>query len=116
MDKRAKKALTDVGLKDHINKRPNQLSGGQMQRVAIARALVNDPDILLADEPTGALDSDTSTQIMKLLKKVAKEKLVIMVTHNPDIAYEYSNRIIKLKDGKIIDDSNCYDGKENRKE
>ena len=114
--KRAKKALVDVGLKDHINKRPNQLSGGQMQRVAIARALVNDPDILLADEPTGALDSDTSVQIMKLLKKVAKEKLVIMVTHNPDIAYEYSNRIIKLKDGKVIDDSNSYDGKENTKE
>ena len=115
-NKRAKKALTDVGLKDHINKRPNQLSGGQMQRVAIARALVNDPDILLADEPTGALDSDTSTQIMKLLKKVAKEKLVIMVTHNPDIAYEYSNRIIKLKDGKVIGDSNPYDGKVNTKE
>ena len=115
-NKRAKKALNDVGLKDHINKRPNQLSGGQMQRVAIARALVNDPDILLADEPTGALDSDTSTQIMKLLKKVAKEKLVIMVTHNPDIAYEYSNRIIKLKDGKVIDDSNPYDGKVNTKE
>lgn len=114
--KRAKKALVEVGLKDHINKRPNQLSGGQMQRVAIARALVNDPDILLADEPTGALDSDTSEQIMKLLKKVAKEKLVIMVTHNPDIAYEYSNRIIKLKDGKVIDDSNSYDGKENTKE
>ena len=108
--RRAKHALTEVGLKDHMYKRPNQLSGGQMQRVAIARALVNDPDILLADEPTGALDSDTSRQIMELLKKVSHEKLVIMVTHNPDLAIEYSTRIIKLKDGKIIDDSNPYDG------
>ena len=103
---RAKKALNDVGLTDHINKRPNQLSGGQMQRVAIARALVNDPEILLADEPTGALDSDTSLQIMELLKDIAKTKLVIMVTHNPDLAEEYSTRIIKLKDGKITSDSN----------
>ena len=103
---RAKKALDDVGLTDHINKRPNQLSGGQMQRVAIARALVNDPEILLADEPTGALDSDTSLQIMELLKDIAKTKLVIMVTHNPDLAEEYSTRIIKLKDGKITSDSN----------
>ena len=93
-----------------MKKRPNQLSGGQMQRVAIARALVNNPDILLADEPTGALDSETSKQIMELLRDVAKDKLVIMVTHNPEIAEEYSNRIIKLKDGKIIDDSNPYDG------
>ena len=114
--KRAKKVLKDVGLSQHINKLPNQLSGGQMQRVAIARALVNDPDILLADEPTGALDSETSKQIMELLKKVAKEKLVIMVTHNPEIAYEYSNRIVKLKDGQIIDDSNPYDGREDTKE
>lgn len=113
---RARKALCDVGLEDHINKRPNQLSGGQMQRVAIARALVNDPDILLADEPTGALDSETSVQIMELLKKIAKNKLVIMVTHNPELANEYSNRIIKLKDGKIISDTNPYDGKVNTKE
>ena len=113
---RAKKALCDVGLEDHINKRPNQLSGGQMQRVAIARALVNNPDILLADEPTGALDSETSIQIMELLKKIAKDKLVIMVTHNPELAEKYSNRIIKLKDGKIISDTNPYDGKKNTKD
>ena len=113
---RAKKALSDVGLAEHINKRPNQLSGGQMQRVAIARALVNNPDILLADEPTGALDSETSIQIMELLKKIAKNKLVIMVTHNPELAESYSTRIIKLKDGKIISDSNPYDGKKNTKE
>ena len=110
--RRAKEVLKSVGLIDHIKKLPNQLSGGQMQRVAIARALINNPDILLADEPTGALDSETSKQIMDLLSKVAKDKLVIMVTHNPDLAQEYSNRIIKLKDGKIIDDSNPYDGKE----
>ena len=108
---RAIKALCDVGLKDHINKKPNQLSGGQMQRVAIARALVNDPDILLADEPTGALDSETSVQIMELLKKISKNKLVIMVTHNPELAEAYSSRIIRLKDGKIVSDSNPYDGK-----
>ena len=113
---RAKKALCDVGLEKHINKRPNQLSGGQMQRVAIARALVNNPDILLADEPTGALDSETSVQIMELLKKIAKNKLVIMVTHNPELAEKYSSRIIKLKDGKIISDTNPYDGKKNTKE
>ena len=105
---RAKKALIEVGLKDHMSKRPNQLSGGQMQRVAIARALVNDPDILLADEPTGALDSDTSVQIMNILKKISNNKLVIMVTHNPDLAKEYSNRIITLKDGKITSDTNPY--------
>ncbi len=105
---RARKALISVGLENHINKKPNQLSGGQMQRVAIARALVNDPDILLADEPTGALDSETSIQIMNLLKKIAKDKLVIMVTHNPDLAKEYSNRIITLKDGKITSDTNPY--------
>ena len=114
--KKAKKVLKDVGLEHHINKLPNQLSGGQMQRVAIARTLINDPDILLADEPTGALDSETSTQIMELLKEVAKEKLVIMVTHNPELASEYSSRIVKLKDGKVIDDTNPYDGKENTKE
>ena len=113
--KRAKEALRKVGLKDHMNKRPNQLSGGQMQRVAIARALVNDPEILLADEPTGALDTSTSKQIMSLLKEIAKDKLVIMVTHNPELAEEYSTRIIKLKDGKITDDSNPYDGKNNTK-
>ena len=104
--KRAIDALDKVGLKDHINKRPNQLSGGQMQRVAIARALINNPDILLADEPTGALDSVTSVQIMELLKEVAKDKLVIMVTHNPELAKKYSTRIIELKDGKIISDNN----------
>ena len=109
--RRAKKALKDVGLAEHIEKIPAQLSGGQMQRVAIARALVNDPDILLADEPTGALDSETSIQIMNLLAKIAKNKLVIMVTHNPELADEYATRIITLKDGKIIDDSNAYDGK-----
>lgn len=109
--RRAKKALTDVGLKDHIEKLPAQLSGGQMQRVAIARALVNDPDILLADEPTGALDSETSEQVMKLLKKIAKNKLVIMVTHNPELAEEYATRIITLKDGEITSDSDPYDGK-----
>ena len=113
--RRAKEALKKVGLKDHMNKRPNQLSGGQMQRVAIARALINDPDILLADEPTGALDTSTSKQIMGLLKDIAKDKLVIMVTHNPELAEEYSTRIIKLQDGKIIDDSNEYDGKSDTK-
>lgn len=111
--KKAILALKKVGLEKHINKNPNQLSGGQMQRVAIARALVNDPDILLADEPTGALDSTTSQQIMKLLKEVAKDKLVIMVTHNPELARAYSTRIIELRDGRIISDSNPYDGKVN---
>lgn len=109
--KRAKRALEDVGLKDQIYKRPNQLSGGQMQRVAIARALVNNPDILLADEPTGALDSDTSIQIMNLLKEIASRKLVVMVTHNPELAEKYATRIVTLKDGKITSDSNKYDGK-----
>ena len=108
--RRAKKALKEVGLEEHIEKLPSQLSGGQMQRVAIARALVNNPDILLADEPTGALDSETSIQIMDLLKKVAKNKLVIMVTHNPELAEEYATRIITLKDGSITSDSNPYDG------
>ena len=111
--KKAILALKKVGLEKHINKNPNQLSGGQMQRVAIARALVNDPDILLADEPTGALDSTTSQQIMKLLKEVAKDKLVIMVTHNSELARTYSTRIIELRDGSIISDSNPYDGKVN---
>lgn len=109
-ERRAKavEVLNKVGLGDHINKRPNQLSGGQMQRVAIARALINDPEILLADEPTGALDSETSVQIMELLKEIANEKLIIMVTHNPELAEAYSTRIIRALDGKIIDDSNPY--------
>lgn len=105
---RAIKALERVGLGDQLNKRPNQMSGGQMQRVAIARALVNDPDIILADEPTGALDTETSIQIMEILKEIANDKLIIMVTHNPELAKEYSTRIIKLLDGKVIDDTNPY--------
>ena len=114
--KRAIAALEKVGLKDHIHKKPNQLSGGQMQRVAIARALVNNPDIILADEPTGALDSKTSTQIMELIKEISKDKLVIMVTHNDTLADIYANRIIKLSDGKIVSDSNPYDAKEENAE
>ena len=110
--RRAKTALEKVGLGQHIHKKPNQLSGGQMQRVAIARALVNDPDILLADEPTGALDSETSLQVMALLKEVARSRLVIMVTHNPELAKDYSTRIIKLKDGQIIGDTNPCTGEE----
>ena len=110
--KKAAAALEKVGLKDQMKKRPNQLSGGQMQRVAIARALVNDPEILLADEPTGALDSVTSIQIMDLLKEISSDKLVIMVTHNPDLAKDYSTRIIQLLDGKVVDDSDPFDGKE----
>ncbi len=106
--KRAKEALEKVGLGDQTHKRPNQLSGGQMQRVAIARALVNNPDILLADEPTGALDSETSLQVMDLLKEVAKDRLVIMVTHNSELANRYATRIIRLRDGKVIDDSDPY--------
>lgn len=106
--KRALQALDEVGLKEQSHKKPNQLSGGQMQRVAIARALVNDPDILLADEPTGALDSDTSIQVMDLLKEVAKDRLVVMVTHNPELAEAYATRIIKLRDGKILSDSNPF--------
>ena len=101
-------ALTKVGLRQQIHKKPNQLSGGQMQRVAIARALVNDPNILLADEPTGALDSETSIQVMDLLKEVAKDRLVVMVTHNPELAKEYATRIVTLKDGVILDDTNPY--------
>ena len=110
---RAIKALEDVGLKNHIYKKPNQLSGGQMQRVAIARALVNNPSIVLADEPSGALDTKTSLQIMELLKEISKDKLVIMVTHNPDLAKDYSTRIISIKDGIIESDSNAYHGEEN---
>lgn len=109
--KRAVQALDKVGLRTQMHKRPNQLSGGQMQRVAIARALINNPDILLADEPTGALDSETSVQVMELLKEIAKDRLVIMVTHNPELAEEYSTRIIKLRDGNLVGDSNPFDGK-----
>ncbi len=108
--RRAKEALIKVGLKDELHKRPNQLSGGQMQRVAIARALVNNPEILLADEPTGALDTTTSIQIMDLIRQIAGERLVIMVTHNPEIAEAYSTRIVRLQDGLVVSDSNPYDG------
>ena len=113
--KRAKEALERVGLGDQIKKRPNQMSGGQMQRVAIARALVNDPDILLADEPTGALDSATSVQIMDILKEISKDKLIIMVTHNAELAEEYSSRIIRLKDGIVVDDTNPFTEEEIKK-
>ncbi len=106
--KRAREALIKVGLKDHINKKPNQLSGGQMQRVAIARALVNNPDILLCDEPTGALDTKTSEEVMSILKKISKDKLVVMVTHNEELAKTYSTRIISIKDGVVTDDTNPY--------
>ena len=107
--RRAVEVLEKVGLKDQMKKKPNQMSGGQMQRVAIARALINDPDILLADEPTGALDSETSIQIMEILKEIAKDKLIIMVTHNPDLAEKYANRIVRLVDGNITGDSNPCD-------
>ncbi len=113
--RRAKEALEKVGLKDHMHKKPNQLSGGQMQRVAIARALTNDPDIILADEPTGALDTETSVQIMELIKEIAKDKLVIMVTHNPELAENYATRVIKLKDGNLLEDSNPIDKNEKNK-
>ena len=106
---RAREALEKVGLGEHVNKRPSQLSGGQMQRVAIARALINDPEIVLADEPTGALDSTTSVQVMDLLKDVARDRLVIMVTHNPELAYQYATRIVNLADGRITDDSDPFD-------
>ena len=106
---RAIKALEEVGLGDQIHKKPNQMSGGQMQRVSLARALVNNPDILLADEPTGALDSETSIQVMDLLKEVAKDRLVVMVTHNPELAYQYATRIVKVKDGKLLEDSDPYE-------
>ena len=110
--KLAMEALEKVGLKNHMYKKPNQLSGGQMQRVAIARALVNDPDIILADEPTGALDTKTSKQIMDLIKEISKDKLVIMVTHNPDLAHTYSNRIIEFMDGEVVGDTNPYNEEE----
>ena len=106
--KRAKMALEQVGLGQQLHKKPGQMSGGQMQRVAIARALVNDPEILLADEPTSALDSETGVQVMELLKEVAKDRLVVMVTHNPELAEEYATRTVKLKDGKIYSDSDPY--------
>ena len=112
---RAKKMLERVGLGDQLGKKPNQMSGGQMQRVAIARALINDPEILLADEPTGALDTETSVQIMDLLKEIAKDRLVIMVTHNPELAEQYATRIVKLLDGKVQDDSDPFDGVEEPK-
>ena len=108
---KAKELLKKVGLEDHMHKKPNQLSGGQMQRVAIARALANDPEVILADEPTGALDTKTSEQIMKLISEIAKDKLVIMVTHNPDLANRYANRVINMKDGEIVGDSNPYNDK-----
>ena len=114
--KKAIKSLEDVGLKEQIHKKPNQMSGGQMQRVAIARALVNNPDIILADEPTGALDTETSVQIMEILKEISKDKLIIMVTHNPELAEKYSSRVIKVLDGKVIDDSNPYTDEEAEKE
>ncbi len=114
--RRAKEALESVGLGDQLHKKPSQMSGGQMQRVAIARALVNDPDILLADEPTGALDSETSIQVMEILKKISEKKLIIMVTHNPDIAETYSTRIIKLLDGKVVSDSKPYTTEEQEPE
>ncbi|MBR5974771.1 MAG: ABC transporter ATP-binding protein/permease [Clostridiales bacterium] len=114
--RRAKEALAKVGLGDQLHKRPNQMSGGQMQRVAIARALVNDPKILLADEPTGALDTETSLQVMELLKEVAKDRLVVMVTHNPELAETYATRIVKLRDGKIISDSDAWDVDEEKLE
>ena len=110
--RRAKEALEKVGLGDQLHKKPNQMSGGQMQRVAIARALVNDPEILLADEPTGALDSETSVQVMDLLKEIARDRMVIMVTHNPDLAEQYATRTVKLLDGRIVSDSAPYSAEE----
>ena len=112
---RALKALADVGLSEQINKKPNQMSGGQCQRVAIARALVNNPEIILADEPTGALDSKTSVQVMDILKEIAKDRLVIMVTHNPELAQQYSTRIITMKDGEVLNDTNPVKAQEKKK-
>mgnify|MGYP000024200340 FL=1 len=113
---RAIKALEDVGLKEQIHKKPNQLSGGQMQRVAIARALVNNPDIILADEPTGALDTKTSVQIMEILKNISKDKLIVMVTHNPELAEKYSTRIVRILDGVITDDSKPFNEEDKKDE
>ena len=110
--RRALEVLDQVGLKEHAKKKPNQLSGGQMQRVAIARALVNNPDVLLADEPTGALDTGTSVQVMDLLKEVAKDRLVVMVTHNPKLANQYATRIVNIEDGRIVADSDAPFAKE----
>ena len=110
--KKALDALERVGLTDQIHKRPNQMSGGQMQRVAIARALVNDPDILLADEPTGALDTENSLQVMEILREIAKDRLVIMVTHNPELAQSYATRTVHIKDGRITGDDAPFDAKD----
>lgn len=112
--RKAIEVLDKVGLKDHMHKKPNELSGGQMQRVAIARALVNDPEIILADEPTGALDSVTSVQIMDLIREISKDKLVVMVTHNDKLAYTYASRIIELEDGELRSDSNPYEAKDKK--
>ena len=112
---RALEALKKVGLAEQINKKPNQMSGGQCQRVAIARALINNPEIILADEPTGALDSKTSVQVMDILKEVAKDRLVIMVTHNPELAKDYSTRIITMKDGEVLEDTNPVGAREKKK-
>ena len=109
---RAEAALRKVGLADQLHKKPTEMSGGQMQRVAIARALVNDPEIILADEPTGALDSETSEQIMQALSEIAQDRLVIMVTHNPDLAERYATRTVRLLDGRVIDDTDPFDGQE----
>ena len=107
--RRAEEALRKVGLEKHMDKKPDQLSGGQMQRVAIARALVNDPDIILADEPTGALDSDTSVQVMEILKEIAKDHLVVMVTHNPELARRYATRTVTIRDGKLLSDTDPFE-------
>ncbi|MGN8690558.1 ABC transporter ATP-binding protein, partial [Atopobiaceae bacterium HCP3S3_F7] len=108
-ERRALSALADVGLAEHARKRPSQLSGGQMQRVAIARALVNDPDIVLADEPTGALDTQTSVQVMDILKRIASDRLVVMVTHNPELAERYATRIVRVRDGRVEGDTDPFD-------
>lgn len=113
---RAQKALEEVGLGNQLHKRPSEMSGGQMQRVAIARALVNNPDIILADEPTGALDTETSVQVMEILKKISKDRLIVMVTHNPELAQKYSTRIIRMLDGNITDDSSPLTPQENQEE
>ncbi|WP_337619690.1 ABC transporter ATP-binding protein, partial [Ruminococcus sp.] len=113
---RAKKALEDVGLGSQLSKKPSEMSGGQMQRVAIARALVNNPDIILADEPTGALDTETSIQVMEILKEISKDRLIVMVTHNPELAEQYSSRIIRILDGKLTDDSKPLTEAEYQKE